>query len=82
MIYDRPLMEGPVDRLAAHKVKTVIDPFEDGRVCMSHSANELPSIARRVVRADDHGKDARSTADCIPKFMRSRPVENAIEDYA
>jgi len=42
-------------------VKTVIDPFEDGRVYMSHSANELPSIAGRVVRADDHGKDAQST---------------------
>ncbi|MEK9282193.1 MULTISPECIES: hypothetical protein [unclassified Bradyrhizobium] len=56
-------MEGIVDPPAAHKVKTVIDPFEDGRACMSHSANELPSIAGRVVRADDHGKDAQSTEE-------------------
>ncbi|MGY3387888.1 hypothetical protein ACVWW6_000479 [Bradyrhizobium sp. USDA 3311] len=27
-------LKGPTIRLAGHKVKTVIDPFEDGRVCM------------------------------------------------
>lgn len=44
MIYERPLMEGPVDPPSRSQVKTVIDPFEDGRVCMSYSANELPSL--------------------------------------
>lgn len=47
---------------------------------MSHSANELPSLAGRVIGADDPVKMGNPLAIRRPRIMRSRPVENAIED--